>query len=128
MVKDKILVVDDEVNIVDLVRIFLEQADYQVITAGNGHQAMGLYYRENPDLIILDIMMPGISGLEVCRAIRRESNVPIIMLTALRDDEDELSGLEIGADDYVTKPFSPGELVARVRAVLRRVKGKIAPL
>lgn len=127
MAKGKILVVDDETKIVDLVRLYLERDDYQVVTAGDGHQAVELFLREKPDLIVLDIMLPGMDGLEVCRAIRRQSGAPIIMLTARSEDVDKLMGLELGADDYITKPFSPRELVARVRAVLRRTRGEIAP-
>lgn len=127
MSKGKILVVDDEAKIVDLVRLYLEKDDYQVVTAGDGQRALELFYREKPDLVVLDIMLPGMDGLEVCRNIRRQSGVPIIMLTARSEDVDKLMGLELGADDYITKPFSPRELVARVRAVLRRTRGEIAP-
>ena len=128
MVKEKILVVDDEPGIVELVRLNLEDNDYQVVTAQDGQRALEAYYSEMPDLIVLDIMMPKMNGFEVCQTIRRQSNVPIIMLTALSDAEEELKGLESGADDYIGKPFSPGELVARVRAVLRRAKKKASPL
>lgn len=128
MVKEKILVVDDEPGIVELVRLNLEDNDYQVVTAQDGQRALEAYYSEMPDLIVLDIMIPKMNGLEVCQTIRRQSNVPIIMLTALSDAEEELKGLESGADDYIGKPFSPGELVARVRAVLRRAKKQASPL
>ncbi|MBF8304338.1 MAG: two component transcriptional regulator, winged helix family [Dehalococcoidia bacterium] len=128
MVKEKILVVDDEPGIVELVRLNLEDNDYQVVTAQDGQRALEAYYSEMPDLIVLDIMMPKMNGFEVCQTIRRQSNVPIIMLTALSDAEEELKGLESGADDYIGKPFSPGELVARVRAVLRRAKKQASPL
>jgi len=128
MVKEKILVVDDEPGIVELVRLNLEDNDYQVVTAQDGQRALEAYYSEMPDLIVLDIIIPKINGLEVCQTIRRQSNVPIIMLTALSDAEEELKGLESGADDYIGKPFSPGELVARVRAVLRRAKKQVSPL
>lgn len=126
MAKGKIMVVDDEAKIVDLVRVYLEKDDYQVVSAGDGHQALELFRNEKPDLIVLDLMLPGMDGLEVCRNIRRQSGVPIIMLTARNEDVDKLMGLELGADDYVTKPFSPRELVARVRAVLRRSRGEVA--
>lgn len=127
MAKAKILVVDDEAKIVDLIRLYLEKDDYQVITAGAGRQAVELFQKEKPDLMVLDIMLPGMDGLEICRAVRRQSGIPIIMLTARNEDVDKLMGLELGADDYITKPFSPRELVARVRAVLRRTRGEIAP-
>ncbi|MBI4283901.1 MAG: response regulator transcription factor [Chloroflexi bacterium] len=120
MAKAKILVVDDERKILSLVRAYLEREDYQVIEATDGRQALEAFRHETPDLIVLDLMLPGIDGLEVCRQIRRTSTVPIIMLTARDEDSDKLVGLELGADDYITKPFSPRELVARVRAVLRR--------
>ncbi len=120
MPKGTILVVDDEARIVDLVKAYLERDGYKVVSAADGRKALELFPRERPDLIVLDIMLPGMDGLEVCRAIRAQSNVPIIMLTARSEDVDKLIGLELGADDYVTKPFSPREVVARVRAVLRR--------
>ncbi len=120
MVKGKILVVDDERKILSLVRAYLEREGYRVIDATDGQQALEAFQREVPDLIILDLMLPEVDGLEVCREIRRTSEVPIIMLTARDEDADKLIGLELGADDYITKPFSPRELVARVRAVLRR--------
>ena len=119
----KILVVDDEAKITKLVRAYLEQAGYTVIEAADGQTALIQARREKPDLIILDLMLPGIDGLDVTRALRREGNTPIIMLTARIEDTDRVVGLELGADDYVTKPFSPRELVARVRAVLRRTTG-----
>ncbi|MEE8319036.1 MAG: response regulator transcription factor [Dehalococcoidales bacterium] len=120
MAKGKILVVDDEKKMVDLVRAYLERDGYQVVEAADGHQALEVFQRTLPDLLILDLMLPEIDGLEVCREIRRTSDVPIIMLTARDDDADKLIGLELGADDYITKPFSPRELVARVRVILRR--------
>jgi len=122
MSKAKILVVDDEPKIVSTVRAYLERDGYDVAQAGDGKTALDIFKRENPDLIILDLMLPEIDGLEVCRRIRRSSDVPIIMLTARQEDADKLIGLEIGADDYVTKPFSPRELVARVKVVLRRTR------
>ena len=116
----KILVVDDELDIVKVVRAYLEQASFRVITASDGQQALAVFRHEQPDLIVLDLNLPKLDGLDVCRAIRRDSNVPIIMLTARVEETDRLIGLEIGADDYIVKPFSPREVVARVRTVLRR--------
>lgn len=116
----KILVVDDESKIVKLVRSYLEQSGFSVVEAGDGQTALIQFRREKPDLIVLDLGLPGIDGLEVARVIRRERNTPIIMLTARIEDTDKIVGLELGADDYITKPFNPRELVARVRAVLRR--------
>ncbi len=107
MAKGKILVVDDERKILSLVRAYLEREGYRVIEATDGHQALEAFHRGAPDLIILDIMLPKVDGLEVCREIRRTSEVPIIMLTARDEDTDKLIGLELGADDYITKPFSP---------------------
>ena len=117
----KILIVDDEPQIVEICRDYLHAAGYDTVTASNGVQGVSLARREKPDLIVLDLMMPEMDGLDVCREIRRESNVPIIMLTARVEETDKLIGLELGADDYITKPFSPRELVARVKVVLRRV-------
>ena len=119
----KILVVDDEPQIVRVLRGYLESAGFQVVVAYDGTQALAAFRHEAPDLIVLDLMLPGVDGLDVARSIRRESDVPIIMLTARVDETDRLIGLELGADDYVVKPFSPREVVARVRAVLRRVAG-----
>jgi DNA-binding response OmpR family regulator len=116
----KILVVDDELEIVKVVRAYLEQSGFRVITASDGQQALTVFRHEQPDLIVLDLNLPQRDGLDVCRAIRHDSNVPIIMLTARVEEPDRLIGLEIGADDYITKPFSPREVVARVRTVLRR--------
>jgi DNA-binding response OmpR family regulator len=116
----KILVVDDELDIVKVVRAYLEQSGFRVITASDGQQALAAFRHEQPDLIVLDLNLPKMDGLDVCRAIRRESNVPIIMLTARVEETDRLIGLELGADDYVVKPFSPREVAARVRTVLRR--------
>ncbi|MBI3151279.1 MAG: response regulator transcription factor [Chloroflexi bacterium] len=117
----KILIVDDEPQIVEICRDYLKAAGYDTVTANNGAQGLSLARREKPDLIVLDLMMPEMDGLDVCRTIRRESDVPIIMLTARVEETDKLIGLELGADDYITKPFSPRELVARIRVVLRRV-------
>jgi two-component system, OmpR family, alkaline phosphatase synthesis response regulator PhoP len=117
----KILIVDDEPQIVEICRDYLKAAGYDTMSAGNGGEGLALARREKPDLIVLDLMMPEMDGLELTRMIRRESNVPIIMLTARVEETDKLIGLELGADDYITKPFSPRELVARIRVVLRRV-------
>ena len=117
-----ILVVDDEPKIVQLVRDYLERAGFRVLTTSNGKTALGLAHTEKPDLIILDLGLPEMDGLDVTRALRKDSNVPIIMLTARSDETDKLIGLELGADDYITKPFSPRELVARVRVVFRRME------
>jgi two-component system alkaline phosphatase synthesis response regulator PhoP len=122
-----ILVVDDEAKIVKLARDYLERNGFRVDSAGDGATALAAARRDRPDLIVLDLNLPGMDGLDVCRALRRESNVPIIMLTARVEEMDRLIGLELGADDYISKPFSPRELVARVRAVLRRVQSSDAP-
>ncbi len=118
----KILVVDDERKMVKLVRTYLEGAGFRVVVAYDGQEALTVFRHEQPDLVVLDLMLPEIDGLDVARTLRRTSNVPIIMLTARAEETDRLIGLELGADDYVVKPFSPRELVARVRAVLRRVE------
>ena len=115
-----VLVVDDEKNIVQLARLYLNKEGYQVEAAYDGLEALKMAKSVRPDLIILDLMMPEMDGLDVCKELRKTSNVPIIMLTAKGDDVDRIVGLEIGADDYMTKPFNPRELVARVKAVLRR--------
>jgi two-component system alkaline phosphatase synthesis response regulator PhoP len=120
-----ILVVDDEPKIVKQARDYLENGGYRVATASDGKLALATARHERPDLVVLDLNLPEMDGLDVCRALRRESDVPIIMLTARVDETDRLIGLELGADDYITKPFSPRELVARVRAVLRRVQGGV---
>ncbi len=120
---ETILVVEDEPKIVRLARDYLERSGFRVVTAADGNSAIDAAQRERPDLVVLDLNLPGRDGLDVCRAIRRESEVPIIMLTARVDEADRLIGLDLGADDYITKPFSPRELVARTRAVLRRVQG-----
>jgi len=122
---ETILVVDDEPKIVKLARDYLEQAGFRVLSALDGTEALAAFRRDRPDLIVLDLNLPGQDGLEVCRALRRASDVPIIMLTARVEETDRLIGLELGADDYIAKPFSPRELVARVRAVLRRVHGGV---
>jgi len=120
----KILVVDDEKKIVDILKAYLERDGYQVRTAHDGRSALELARSNLPDLIILDLMLPEVSGWDVCRELRKESDVPIIMLTARDDTTDKIIGLELGADDYVTKPFDPKEIISRVRAVLRRGEGK----
>jgi two-component system alkaline phosphatase synthesis response regulator PhoP len=120
-----ILVVDDEVEIIKLARDYLLRASFRVLSAGDGVTALAMARHERPDLVVLDLMLPGMDGLDVCRALRRESDVPIIMLTARVEETDRLIGLELGADDYIIKPFSPRELVARVRTVLRRVGGAV---
>jgi DNA-binding response OmpR family regulator len=122
-----ILVADDEKNIVQLARLYLGNEGFRVEEAANGKQALEKARSLNPDLIVLDIMMPEMDGLTVCKEIRKTSNVPVIILTARDDDVDKIVGLEVGADDYVTKPFNPRELVARVKAVLRRSQGSISP-
>jgi DNA-binding response OmpR family regulator len=119
----KILVVDDEPKIVEICHDYLKASGFDVLSAGDGMKGLALARREKPDLIILDLMLPGMDGLDVCRTLRRESEVPIIMLTARVEETDKLVGIELGADDYITKPFSPRELVARVRMVLRRAGG-----
>ena len=115
-----ILVVDDEHNIVELVRLYLETEGYKVVVASDGEQALAQYERSSPDLVVLDLMLPKMNGFEVCRELRRRGDVPILMLTARSEDVDAIVGLELGADDYVTKPFNPRALVARVKAILRR--------
>ncbi len=120
-----ILLVDDEPKVTRLARDYLEKNGFRVVTAADGQSALTTARRERPDLIILDLMLPVIDGREVCRILRRESDVPIIMLTALSEEIDQVTGLEIGADDYITKPFSVRALVARVRAHLRRARGEV---
>src|SRR5207302_9233779 len=122
-----ILVVDDEPRIVQLVRDYLEHGGFTVLTASDGQAALRTAGTGRPDLVVLDLSLPGLDGLDVARSLRREGEVPIIMLTARTEESDKLVGLELGADDYVTKPFSPKELVARVRAVLRRAEAAAEP-
>jgi len=124
-VNETILVVDDEPKIVKQARDYLERGGFRVIEAGDGKTALVRARSDRPDLVVLDLNLPEMDGLDVCRALRRESDVPVIMLTARVEETDRLIGLELGADDYITKPFSPRELVARVRAVLRRVHGGV---
>ena len=121
---EKILVVDDEMSIRQILETRLSIRGYNVILAQDGEEALDLFRKEQPDLVILDIMLPKIDGYEVCSEIRKDSPVPIIMLTALGDISDRVMGLELGADDYVMKPFSPKELEARIRSVLRRIDSK----
>ena len=115
-----VLIVEDDPHALELVRLYLDQDGHQVLVARDGIEGLRLAREAAPDLIVLDLMLPGIDGTEVCRQVRQESNVPIIMVTARVEEEDRLNGLEMGADDYITKPFSPRELAARVRVVLRR--------
>lgn len=122
----RVLIVDDEPSIVELVKFNLENAGYQTIQAASGTEALQKTQTEKIDLVILDIMLPGMDGLEVCRRIRQESKVPILMLSARTAELDRVLGLELGADDYLTKPFSPRELLARVKAILRRVEEPVA--
>ena len=117
----KILVVDDEPNIREVVELYLRRDGHTVISAADGEKALRLYHQTEPDLVVLDLMLPKVSGLEVCRRIQADERVPVVMLTARGEEEDRIVGLGIGADDYVVKPFSPRELAARVEAVLRRV-------
>jgi two-component system alkaline phosphatase synthesis response regulator PhoP len=117
-----ILVVDDEPNILELSKLYLQQEGYQVEGVGNGSDALSIMGTGKPSLIVLDLMLPDMDGFEVCRQIRKKSDVPILMLTARKEDVDKIVGLELGADDYITKPFNPRELVARVKAILRRYK------
>lgn len=116
----KILVVDDEPQILKVLIAYLEKAGYQVFSASDGVAAISTFHKEHPDFLILDLNLPGMDGLEVCKAIRRDSNIPILMLTARVEEADKLIGLELGADDYVIKPFSPREVVARVKTIMRR--------
>jgi DNA-binding response OmpR family regulator len=121
----KILVVDDEPQILKVLQAYLEKEGYKVVTATDGKQALEVYSNENPSFVILDLNLPRIDGLEVCREIRRDSSVPILMLTARVEEVDKLIGLELGADDYVVKPFSPREVVARVKTILKRVNANV---
>src|SRR6185312_16382632 len=116
----RVLVVDDDETVRDVVRRYLEVAGFTVDVAGDGAAGLALFAERDPDLVVLDVMMPGINGLEVCRRLRQVSHVPIVMLTALGEEENRIAGLQLGADDYVTKPFSPRELALRVSSVLRR--------
>ena len=127
MAGKRVLIVDDDRKTVELVKLYLNRDGYRVLTAYDGIEALRQAREGHPDLIVLDLMLPGMDGLEVCRTLRDESDVPIIMLTARTTEQDKLTGLDLGADDYVTKPFSPKELAARVRALLRRLPGERGP-
>lgn len=127
MTNKKILVVDDDPKTVDLVKLYLERDGHTVITAYDGPAALSSFREAQPNLVVLDVMLPGMDGVSICRTLREESGVPIIMLTARTRDEDKLTGLDTGADDYVTKPFSPRELAARVRALFRRMPAERGP-
>ena len=124
---DKILVIEDEAHITRTLRLYLEQAGFQVAIIADGALAMPAFRHEKPDLVILDLHLPHVDGWEICRQIRHEADTPIIMLTARSEESDKLIGLELGADDYVTKPFSPREVTARVRVILRRSRGQVQP-
>jgi DNA-binding response OmpR family regulator len=127
MAGKRVLIVDDDKKTVELVKLYLNRDGYRVLTAYDGIEALRQAREGRPDLIVLDLMLPGMDGLDVCRTLRDESDVPIIMLTAKTTEQDKLTGLDLGADDYVTKPFSPKELAARVRALLRRLPGERGP-
>lgn len=124
---DTILIVDDEQRIIDLARMYIEQEGYLVEYANDGHQALKIITEKPPALVVLDLMLPGVDGWEICRRVRATSDLPIIMLTARSDDIDKIVGLELGADDYLTKPFNPRELVARIKAILRRIEKRNLP-
>jgi two-component system, OmpR family, alkaline phosphatase synthesis response regulator PhoP len=124
---DTILIIDDEQRIIDLAKMYLEQDGYVVKSATDGAAGYRQIVETEPSLVVLDLMLPGMDGLEICRKVRAQSDVPIIMLTARSDDIDKIVGLELGADDYLTKPFNPRELLARVKAILRRADRKAAP-
>jgi two-component system, OmpR family, response regulator VicR len=120
MNRDRVLIVDDDPDILNVLELYLEKEGFEIISASEGNEAVALIDRSNPDLIILDIMMPGLDGYETCQAIREKTNAPILFLSAKEDDIDKILGLRLGGDDYITKPFSPGVLVARIKAHLRR--------
>ncbi|WP_109631990.1 MULTISPECIES: response regulator transcription factor [Lentzea] len=124
---ERVLVVDDDTTVRDVVRRYLEHAGYEVELAGDGETALRLMAAREPDIVVLDLMLPGIDGLEVCRRVRERGSTPVVMLTALGEEEDRIAGLQIGADDYVTKPFSPRELALRVSSVLRRANKAYEP-
>ncbi len=127
MTSKRVLVVDDDIKTVELVKLYLNRDGYKVLTAYDGVEGLRMAREGHPNLVVLDLMLPGLDGLQVCRILRTESDVPIIMLTAKTTEQDRLTGLDLGADDYVTKPFSPKELAARVRVVLRRLPGERGP-
>jgi two-component system alkaline phosphatase synthesis response regulator PhoP len=124
----KVLVVDDEKKICDLLEAYLKKDGYEVVTAYEGRQALEIIKKQNPDLVVLDLNLPEMDGLDVCKTLRGWSKIPVIMLTARDEETDKIIGLELGADDYVTKPFSPREIVARVKAVLRRLEEGSNPM
>src|SRR5436305_1532703 len=126
MAQGRVLVVDDEPMVTEVVQRYLQREGFTVSTASDGQEALRLAQEYPPDLVVLDLMLPKLDGLEVCRSLRRTSQVPIIMLTAKGEEIDRILGLELGADDYVVKPFSPGELLARIKAVLRRAGNQAA--
>jgi len=117
----KILIIEDEANIAQIIKLYLEQAGFSTLIASDGAAGLEMHAREHPDLVILDLMLPALDGMEVCRRIRAWANTPILMLTARQSEDDRIAGLELGADDYLVKPFSPREVVSRVKAILRRV-------
>jgi len=121
----KILVIDDDVKICEVIKLYLEKEGFEVVIAHNGSDGINIFKHEMPDLVILDIMLPKKDGYEVCRELRKISNIPIIMLTAKGETFDKVLGLELGADDYIVKPFDPKELIARIKAVLRRTQGEV---
>jgi two-component system response regulator ResD len=121
-----VLIADDEPNIIRILTAYLQREGFEVLTAGSGDVALELTLSRMPDLVVLDLMLPGLDGIEVCRQLRRRGDLPVLMLTARSDDSDKLVGLAVGADDYVTKPFNPAEVVARVQAILRRTRGPAA--
>lgn len=121
----KILVIDDDVKICEVIKLYLEKEGFEVVVAHNGMDGIAMFKNEMPDLVILDIMLPKKDGYEVCRELRKISNIPIIMLTAKGETFDKVLGLELGADDYIVKPFDPKELIARIKAVLRRTQGEV---
>ena len=121
----KILIIEDEANIAQIIKLYLEQANFTALVASDGAAGLEMHAREHPDLVILDLMLPALDGMEVCRRIRAWANTPILMLTARQSEEDRIAGLELGADDYLVKPFSPREVVSRVKAILRRVSTPI---
>lgn len=128
MPRNTILIVDDEPLIVDVIQAYLEKAGFKAVTSANGRDALDVFDKSSPDLVILDLMLPDLSGEDICQAIRRKSRVPIIMLTAKASEEDLIHGLGLGADDYIAKPFSPRQLLARVQALLRRALDEPFPL
>jgi two-component system response regulator ResD len=125
MQRFKVLVADDDTNVCEIIRLYFKQQQIQLVEANNGLVALELVEKESPDIVILDIMMPEMDGYEACREIRKKSDIPIIMLTAKGEEFDRVLGLELGADDYMTKPFSPRELVARIKAIFRRIQPRV---